>query len=73
VKVNFYEIDNDGRGPNTWTSQRDNGMFLKEYQTEGEMLEDAALFTKMGISIRFHTQQEYWLHNLVDTILENDD
>jgi hypothetical protein len=73
MKVMFYEIDNDGRGPNTWTSQQDNGIFLREYQTEGAMLNDAALFTKMGISIRIHTLREYWLHNLIDTMLENGD
>jgi hypothetical protein len=73
MTIHFYEIDQDGRGDNTWIAQTDHAQFLREYPGEAKMLEDAAMFSKMGMSIRFHTQHEYNLHICLDTILENDD
>jgi len=73
VTIHFYEIDQDGRGDNTWIAQTDHAQFLREYPGEAKMLEDAAMFSKMGMSIRFRTLHEYNLHSYLDTVLENDD
>jgi hypothetical protein len=73
MTIHFYEIDQDGRGDNTWIAQTDNAIFLREYPNESRMLEDAYMFSKAGMSIRFRTQHEYNLHIYLDTALENDD
>ena len=43
MTIHFYEIDQDGRGDNTWVAQTDHAQFLRSYEREVEMLNDAAI------------------------------
>ncbi len=72
MTIHFYEIDNDGRGDNSWIAKTDLA-FLREYTGESYMLEDAYMFSKMGMLLRFHTLHEYNLHLYLDIVKENDD
>lgn len=71
MKVNFYEVDN-GPGGLTWTATKEDWGHLRSYNTEGEMLNDAAFVYALGAEVRFYTQAEYQLQTQLEVMLEND-
>ena len=70
MKVNFYEIDN-GPGGLTWTAMKEDYGFLRSYETEGEMLDDAAFVYSLDGEVRFYTQAEWNLEVRVEMALEH--
>jgi hypothetical protein len=76
MKVHMYEVDN-GPGGITWACSIneydcEGSTYLTDYSNEGEMMNAASIFRKLGHDVRFHTQAEYELHMQLEIMLEND-
>jgi len=71
MKVMFYEIDN-GPGGLTWELHSDISDYLRTYDSEGEMMYDAALLNYLGHEVKFYTQAEYNLSVQMETLIENE-
>ena len=68
--LKFLEID-CGPGGYVWELHSDDNDHLRTYDSEGDMLNDAALLKMVDVCYRFYTQAEYNLEMQVEIMTEN--
>jgi nanoRNase/pAp phosphatase (c-di-AMP/oligoRNAs hydrolase) len=71
MQAMFYEID-CGPGGIVWELHSDVSDYLRSYDTEADMMYDAALLNHFGHEVKFYTQAEYNLSVQMDTLIENE-
>ena len=71
MTIKFVEID-CGPGGIVWESHSDEfGEYLRTYDSEARMLDDAAFCYHLGMKVRFYTQAEYQLQSQMEIMVEN--
>ena len=68
--LKFIEID-CGPGGIVWELHTEHHDHLRTYESEGAMLNDAALLRMVDVAYRFYTQAEYNLEMQVEIMTEN--
>ena len=64
--IHFYEVDGGPSGIWWEGHQNDLDTYLGAWDTQDDMMNAARMFSRLGHTIRFHTQAEYELEILLE-------